>query len=242
VDDGSESVPGEGYGDLQLLGQLLVGLAYVGSDELLSRLRAIGPAVAADVEAYAGTIPDDETMGDVLTYLALGALLRGQRRMARRMRRGLDLSKRAAGWTLDIADRLTHNPLGRPIRESVDRWLWTAMLEGQQAIAEGRRQAQTSRLQAERTVAQIVDDVVEAMIDNPELMAAVQRLARQQSVGLTDTVVSNTRQLTVSADDVAEGVVRRLLRRGPRPALSPVPEISAAGSDGVEDDGTADNA
>lgn len=38
---------------LELLARLLVGLACVGSDELLSRLRTLGPAVAADVEMMA---------------------------------------------------------------------------------------------------------------------------------------------------------------------------------------------
>ena len=53
--------------------------------------------------------------------------------------------------------------------------------------------------------------------------AADKYVVREQSTGLTTTVVSNTRQLTVSADDVAEGVVRRLLRRGPRPPLTSLP-------------------
>jgi hypothetical protein len=46
---------------------------------------------------------------------------------------------------------------------------------------------------------------------------------RQQGAGLTGTLVDNTRQITASADDLAEGVLRRLLRRGARPALSANP-------------------
>lgn len=242
MSDGGSPASGKDSGDLQLLGRLLVGLAYVGSDELLSRLRSIGPAVAADVEVHAGTIPDDETMGEMLSYLSLGLMLRGQRRVARRMRQGIELSRQMAGWMLGTVDRLTRNPLARPFRQPVERWTWAALLEGQQAIVEGRREAQTSRLLAERTVEEIVNDVVEAMVENPELMVAVQGLVRQQSVGLTGTVVSHTRQLTVSADDVAEGIVRRLLRRGPRPALSLAPGVPGAGPAGdtgqVDDDGT----
>jgi hypothetical protein len=207
-------------GDLELLARLLVGLAYVGTDELLTRLRSIGRDVTADVEVYDPTIPDDESLAEMASYLALGALLRGRRRLAGRVRRGLDRSRRAARWALGTADRLTNNPLARPLRQPVERRLWATLLEGQQAIVEGRREAQTSRELAGRTVQELVDDVVEAMIENPELMASVQRLMRQQSAGLTGTVVSNTRQMTASADDLAEGVVRRLLRRGPRPALS----------------------
>jgi hypothetical protein len=219
---------GAEYGDLELLGRLLVGLAYLGSDELLARLRAIGPGIAADVEH---TLPDDETLVELVSYLALGTFLRGGRRLARRARRGFERSRQAASWALGTADRLTNNRLARPLRQPVERWIWTTLLEVQQAIGEGRREAQTSRLLAGRTVEQIVDDVVDAMIENPELMVAVRRLARQESAGLTGTVVGNTRQLTTSADDLAEAVARRLLRRGPRPAAvegAPLPHDDAS--------------
>jgi hypothetical protein len=229
---------GAEYDDLALLARLLVGLAYLGGDELLGRLRAIEPGVAADVEIHDPAIPPDETMAHMVSYLALGAGLRGGRRLARGVRAGLNVSRQAAGWVLGTADRLTRNRLARPLRQPVERWIWTTLYEGQQAIAQGRREAQTSRLLAGRTVEQIVDDVIDAMIANPELMASVQRLVRQESVGLTGTLVDNTRQATSSADDLAEGIVRRLLRRGPRPALSlpaAVPGSEANEVDGDED-------
>ena len=207
-------------GDLELVARLLVGLAYVGSEELLTRLRSIGRELEVGVDVYSLTVPHDESMAEMVSYLALGTLLRGRRRLARRMRRGLDRSRRAVGWALGTMDRLTNNPLARPLRQPVERRLWATLLEGQQAITEGRREAQTSQELAGRTVQEIVDDVVEAMIENPELMISIERLMRQQSAGLTGTMVGNTRQMTASADDLAEGVVRRLLRRGPRPALS----------------------
>jgi hypothetical protein len=217
---------GAEYDDLALLTRLLVGLAYLGGDELLGRLRAIEPGVAAEVEIYDQAVPPDETMAQMVSYLALGACLRGGRRLARRLQWGLDLSRQAAGWALGTADRLSDNRLARPLRQPVESWLWTTLIEGQQAIAEGRHEAQASRLLAGRTAEQIVDDVVEAMVENPQLMAAVQRLARQQSAGLTDALVGNTRQISSSADDLAEGLVRRLLRRGPRPTLS-LPQAGA---------------
>jgi hypothetical protein len=211
---------GAEYGDLELLGRLVVGLVSLGSDELLARLRAIEPGVAADVEIYGQAVPPDETMARMVSYLTLGACLRGGRRLARGVRAGLNVSRQAAGWALGTADRLTRNRMARPLRQPVEHWIWNTLYEGQQAIAQGRREARTSRLLAGRTVERVVDDVIDAIIENPELMAAVQRLARQQSAGLTNTLADSTRQATTSADDLAEGIVRRLLRRGPRPALS----------------------
>ncbi|MEJ2735654.1 MAG: hypothetical protein P8189_19170 [Anaerolineae bacterium] len=209
---------GAEYDDLALLARLLVGLAYVGSDDLLARLRAIEPGVAADVEFYGRAVPPDETMAQMVSYLALGACLRGGRRLARGVRAGLNVSRQAAGWALGTADRLTRNRLARPLRQPVERGIWNTLYEGQQAIAQGRREAQTSRLLAGRTLERVVDDVIDAIIENPELMAAVQHLARQQSAGLTNTLADSTRRATTSADDLAKGLVRRLLRRGPRPA------------------------
>ena len=77
--DTGDAGAGAEYSDVQLLARLLVGLAYIGSDELLSRLRSVGPDVAADVESYANTMPGDETMGEMWSYLALGVLLRDRR-------------------------------------------------------------------------------------------------------------------------------------------------------------------
>lgn len=220
IDRGGDAGSGRGYSDLQLLGRLVVGLAYLGSEELFSRLHAIGPAVAADVEISGDTTPEGETVAETASYLALGVFSRGQRRLARRVRRGLDLSRQAAGLTLGAVDRLTRNPLARPLRRPVERWVQEARREARRATAEGRREAQTGRLLAGRTAEEVVDDVLEVVIENPELMVLLQRLVRQQGVGLSDTVVSQTRQLTVSADDVAEGIARRFLGRGPRPKLS----------------------
>ena len=239
TEQGRPAPDGPDPGDLELLARLLVGLAYVGTDELLTRLRAVGRDIAADVEIYDLTVPDDESMAEMVSYLALGALLRGRRRLARRVRRGLDRSRRAARWALGTADRLTNNPLARPLREPVERRMWATLLEGQQAIMEGRREAQTSRELAGRAVQEIVDDVVEAMIENPELMVSIERLMRQQSAGLTGTVVSNTRQMTASADDLAEGVVRRLLRRGPRPDAVKGDALPHTGASTDDDDGPA---
>ena len=252
LNSAGDAEPGRGYTDLQLLGRLLVGLAYLGSEELFSRLRAIGPTVAADVEISADTTPEGETTVESASYLALGVFLRGQRRLARPVRRGLHLTRQAAGLGLGAVDRLTRNRLVWPLRRPVDRWVRGARREARRTIEEGRSEAHTSRLLAGRTAEKVVDDVLEVVIENPELMVSLQRLVRQRTAGLSDTVVSQTRQLTVSADDVAEGIARRLTGRGPRPRLSVAsgaqggPSVSSVDSAGDashgNEDGKRDNA
>jgi hypothetical protein len=48
-------------------------------------------------------------------------------------------------------------------------------------------------------------------------------LVGQKSVGLATVLADNTRTLTATADDVADGTLRKLLRRMPRQELPPSP-------------------
>ncbi len=208
----------------QLLTRFLLGLLLLGSDELLARLRALQAEVEAGAELAAGeVVSEDETMGALLGYMALGAFLQGQRRMVQGIRRGLRFSVTTTGRALGMLNRLTDNPIGRPFRRPVERWIWNLMQEGELAIREGRRGAQEARLLAARTVGNITNDTLEAIAGNPELTELIRRQVGQQSAGLAGTIVDNTRQITTSADNVAEGVVRRLLRRKPRRELPPSP-------------------
>jgi hypothetical protein len=160
-------------------------------------------------------------MAELLGYLTLGLLVRGQknlsRRIHRRIRRSMEMTRRALG----LLNRLTDNALGRPVRQPLERRLWSLVLEGQQAIGEGRREAQHARLLAGRTLAQVTDDLMAYILEDPELVDLIRRQVAEQGAGLTDTAVGNVRQLGAGADDAIEGAVRRLLRRKPRRELPP---------------------
>jgi hypothetical protein len=210
--------------DLQLVSRFLLGLVIFGGEELLSRLRdaqqrieASGGLVAVDV------VPDDETMTDLLGYLALGMFVRGQKRMARRIDRGIRFTMNTAGWALGTLNRLTDNRLARPFRQPIERRMFELAMEGQQVIYEGRREVHTARMLAGKTVEETIDEVVQILAENPEVTAAIREVLAGQGASLTGTVVVNARQLGMSADDLAEGVARRVLRRKPRRELPPSP-------------------
>ena len=65
--------------------------------------------------------------------------------------------------------------------------------------------------------------VISAVAENPELLEFVQHLLSQQGRGMASSVVDNTRSVTLTADDAADGLLRRLLRRTPRGELPPSP-------------------
>jgi len=212
--------------DVQLISRLVLGLVLFGGEELLFRLRAAQQRIQARGElATVDAIPDDETMTEVLGYFTLGLLMRGQKRLARTINRGLRFSMNAAGWALGTLSGVTDNRLARPFRQPIERRIWGLVMEGQGAIQDGRREVVASRTLADETLEELIKEVIQTLAENPELTTAIEQVVAGQGASLTGTVVSSARQLSTSADDEAEGMLRRLLRRKPRQELPPSPLV-----------------
>jgi hypothetical protein len=84
-------------------------------------------------------------------------------------------------------------------------------------IAIGQREEARSRVLADQTANQIVDDFIDYLGDKPQ----VQELIAGQTTGLAGEVLDEVRQRTVSGDSFLEGIVRAVLRKAPRAELSP---------------------
>jgi hypothetical protein len=206
--------------DLELLSRVLVGLLLMGGDELLQHVREFHAQVEAEYAPMGDDVAtDDETAWDLVRHLAIGALLRGERRIADRMYRGVELSLSTAGWMGAHLDKWTDNRLARPIRRPVER-RWRRLKQYAGVIAdEGRVEEQKSRQLAELTADGLVDEIMGYLSDNPELALLIREQVAAQSAGLAEVVAGSTRQVTVPGDDAVEGLMRRLLRRKPREAL-----------------------
>jgi hypothetical protein len=209
---------------LDLLARFLVGIVVFGVDELMERIRLVEQGldsqprlVGQDQES------EDEGAGDLLRYLAIGAFLRGQRRVANGVRRGLRISLGTTTWALGKLDRLTDNsltrPLRRPIEARVRNWEQAADL----MMREGKQGELQGRLLATETIGEITDDMIGWIAMNPELNEVIQELVGKQSIGMATTIRDNARQMTVVSDDVLEHIIRRILRRQPRSELPPSP-------------------
>ncbi|MDX1417183.1 MAG: hypothetical protein R3293_23455, partial [Candidatus Promineifilaceae bacterium] len=95
--------------------------------------------------------------------------------------------------------------------QSLERW-----------IATGRTNEPRSRELAKMTYAEIVDEFIDQLAENPEL----QELVTTQGIGLASQARDEVRERTVTADNLMEGLVRRILRRTPRSELpGPPPEV-----------------
>jgi hypothetical protein len=220
----TEPVRGPQAGKVALATRLFIGLLLSGSGELLRQLEELQEEILADPGLLAREAATQvDTTGDVLRYLAISLLLRGERRVASGIRSGVDLSLGMVRWSLRTLDRLTDNPLGRPLRGPMSSRTrdWGNQLA--LLIEEGKREEQNSKVLASESISVIVDEVVDLVAENPELDRLIAELVGKKSVGLATVMSDNARSLTATGDYIAEGMLRRLLRRTPRQALPPSP-------------------
>lgn len=205
----------------KVLLRLLIGLTLEGADELNHRLRDWEAKVAHNSASSYATDTGHEPLSDAdrRYYALIGMLFAIRQRAERDMAGWVTSPVRAAQHVVNTADRLSRNPLLRPfvkpvknradaigqhISDEVERW-----------IVIGQAEEQHSRAVARVAVPDVIDEVLQILADNPELQSLIQ----QQSVGLAEEVVDSVREVTVTADAVLEGVVRKVLNRKPRQQL-----------------------
>jgi hypothetical protein len=196
--------------------RFLVGLLLLGSDQLA---QGLGGARQLKTEA----LPEEETSSEVLRYLALGLLARGQRRAGRRLRTVYYASVGTASWTYDKLNRWTDNRLLRPLRNPVEARLQGWWEEAAQIVEEGKREEQDSRALATESVGSVVENIFDQVAESEEVDRLIKELVGQKSVSFASSLVDNVRTLTAIADDAFDGALRRLLRRTPRRDLPPSP-------------------
>jgi hypothetical protein len=209
---------------LQLLTRFLMGTALTGGDQLMEILRGVHQDSVAN---FAVTAPQrdlgDETTANLLRYLSIGLLVEGQKRAARAVRDGFYLTLGTTGWFLRTLDRFTNNRLAHPLRRPVETRVRGVGQGVTRLVNVGKREEQQSRALAGETVGEIIDQVLDYVAENPEISDFIQQLIGQQSVGMAGVVRDNARRLSVTGDNVAEGVVRRILRRKSRQDLPASP-------------------
>jgi hypothetical protein len=204
--------------------RLLVGGTVEGAAELVKRLEK-WEAELTTVEGAArpGEIRSD---GDVVRYMLVGMALSagdGVRRQAVKLAQASDLFWRFTG---SAAQPLVNNRVTGAVTGPFDRALERLVTRGQKRVNEwvelGRAQEPGARRIARKAYLATIDEVIGLLAENKELAALVQN----QSVGLATEAVDEFRSRTVSADAIAENIVRRILRRPPRAEL-PAPSDEA---------------
>lgn len=202
------------FENLQGLTRFLAGALILGGEGLLQRVRYFQRELEADPSRRPTlTASAEEMTGEHIRYLALGLAARGQKRVARGLRQGAQLSLGVTRSILGRLDRLTDNQLARPLRRPVENRLKALRQETTEVIEEGRLEEQYARYLASQTVGDLIDDLLDYLAENPEVADLIKRQIGAQSASLAGVVAENTRSVTVVGDYALEGLVRRLLRR-----------------------------
>jgi hypothetical protein len=214
------------FEQVTLLSRLALGALLIGGDEVIRRVQQAQQTIEAEPDPAGDTSGnEEETAVDLLRYLGIGLLAQSQRRMARRVRRGYFFSRGVTNTFFETLNWATDNPIARPIRRPIEARLIRLAEEVGRVVNEGRLEERQARRLTSEALNETVDEVFVTVSDSPEIEELIRRVIGQQSAGLASIVVSNTRKISLSADDLAEGIVRRLVRRKPRSALPPSPLV-----------------
>jgi len=209
---------------VDLLLRFLLGLLSLGGAELTQRLQEMQREISAGpaIDEAPGSVWS-RTRRHRLRYLSVGLLMRGQRSVRNGARRSYELSVGTTRRILGSAYRMSDNRFTRPVRRPFEARI-LGLLERLAVItAEGELVTEQSKLLATGTSAELVQEVMDEVATNPELLSFVQGLLAGQGKGLATVVVDNSRSVSLTADDAAEGLLRWLLRRTPRRSLPPSP-------------------
>ncbi len=215
---------------LQSITRLLVGLALIGGDELLSRLQSVEKEITAqppDPQALAERIrnsPTGQLIPDDVRHALIGLAFEVQEQIRVGTPRLLATADQIiTGLTQPAQSILNRIPIVGSLSKSIGLQYDALQRRGEDRtkrwIAIGRREEARSRVVADAAYNRIVDDFIDYLADKPE----IQELIAGQTTGLAAEVLDEVRERTVSGDSFLEGLVRAVLRKAPRAEVPPPP-------------------
>jgi hypothetical protein len=212
---------------LQLITRFAAGAVILGLEELVKRGQRWEEEVPREVLTGEGASPREaDTYGALLRYWTLGLITSARRSAWSIAVDALAAPGSVAGSIGRTADRVMGFWLLRPVRQpaadAINSVLSRMVAVSESWIAEGRQEEQISRWIASNGIDEIINDVIDMISENPQLAALVRDQLSEQSFGIAASVADTGRRLSSVGDDVAENLVRRLLRRGLRKEIEPV--------------------
>jgi hypothetical protein len=121
------------------------------------------------------------------------------------------------GWRVTAA-----SPIGWVIAKPVDAVRVRVDAETGRLAAIGRSEYAQGRVLFEN----VVDHAIDGVLDNASESEALNELIREQALGMGGAAIQEVRETGAAADSLTDAIVRRLLRRPPRP-LPPMPDTES---------------
>ncbi len=200
------------------LSRLLLGGAADLSDILLKLLEDWETQV---VERHAAAIvAEEEDLGDILRYLLIGTAIQSQRQVRSSTKTAGSWLLGAANMTLSVTRPVTQSRLFAPARRTAGAM--TGRLEDRIAdlVRLGRAEEFAGRLMAEVALQDSIDWTMDYVAQNPE----IRDLVEQQALGFTEEIAVGVRSRSITADNIIENMLRKILGRTPRADLPGPPE------------------
>jgi hypothetical protein len=209
--------------------RLMVGGASIGWDELLAHLeqweeevRTPPQSQHGEESGQSGTIvfvepgsraAQPKSQSEEFRYLLLGLLFETESRLHQRGSTVLKLAGQTTNAFMSPMIRwMNRNERLEPARSRFDKLVKRGEVVTDRLIQRGQREESHSRRLVFTATQETFDASMEQLGQAPEL----QNLVKMQSAGLSKEVLDEVRSRTVSGDYLAEGLVRRVLRRAPR--------------------------
>ena len=151
-----------------------------------------------------------------LRYLLLGMLFETESRLRRRGRRAY----KAAGQTASFLFKPLTRWVNRSQRFDRSRARFDELVKrGERLTDQWIRLGLQEESHSRKLVLTATQDTFNASMEQLGQAPELQNLVKVQSAGLSREVLDEVRSRTVSGDYMAEGLVRRILRRTPRQSL-----------------------
>jgi hypothetical protein len=121
------------------------------------------------------------------------------------------------GWRATAA-----SPVGWVIAKPVDAVLDRVDAEAERLAAIGRNEYTQGRVLFDS----VVDNAIDLVLDNVSESESLNELIREQAIGVGGAAIQEVRETGAAGDSLTDSVVRKILRRPPRP-LPPMPDNGA---------------
>ena len=213
-DDGSR----DEFDAVDTLTRLIVGGVVDASDLTVKLLEHWNDMVLEQHEATINV--DEEDAGDILRYLLIGLVFEGQHVVRSSLRTAGSMAVDAAGTAATITRPIRNSWLFSPVRKTTEAV--TSRLDSriEDLVSNGRTEEFIGRLLPEQALQDSVDWTVDYIAQNPQ----VRDLVQQQALGFTEEITIGVRERTITADNLFDGLLRKLFRRTSRADLPGPPE------------------
>ena len=162
--------------------------------------------------------------GHILRHGLVGFLIDAQEPL----QRARSVAQQAGNSVVGKAAAIALKPLQTskafsPVRAGFHSLAERGRMRASRWVEMGRAEEAHSRALAQTTVSQMMASSLSDLEENPHVHGFIQEVVQEQSLGMVDEIIEETRERAITGDILLERFVRSILRRAPRDTLPPPP-------------------